>query len=126
MKKIRLAVFFMFFTAGLFANPKASIEWQTNSIDMGAISFKKPVTVEFVFKNKGLVPLVITNVESSCGCTVPEYPKQPVTSGQNGKILVTYDADTEGQFSKTITVYSNSAEGKTQLYIKGFVVRQGS
>lgn len=116
-------VFMSLLTIGIYGNPKASVEWQTTSVDMGEIDYKKPVTVEFVFNNPGMVPLVITNVESSCGCTVVEFPKQPIVSGKSGKILVTYDAETEGQFSKTITVHSNAAGEVTKLYIKGIVVR---
>lgn len=122
---IRLTVYIFLISASvqLYASPKAAVEWQTTSIDLGEVSFKKPVTAEFSFKNQGLVPLIINNVESSCGCTVADYPKQPVLSGQEAKISVTYDAETEGQFSKTITVYSNSESGVIQLYIKGIVVR---
>ena len=122
---IRLTVYIFLISASvqLYASPKAAVEWQTTSIDLGEVSFKKPVTAEFSFKNQGLVPLIINNVESSCGCTVADYPKQPVLSGQEAKISVTYDAETEGQFSKTITVYSNSEGGVIQLYIKGIVVR---
>ena len=106
------------------ASPKASIEWQITSIDFGEIVYKKPVTAEFIFKNPGLVPIVINDVKTSCGCTVADFPKQPVVSGQEGKILVTFDAETEGQFSKTITVYSNTDGSITQLFIRGIVVRQ--
>ena len=122
---IRLTVYIFLISASvqLYASPKAAVEWQTTSIDLGEVSFKKPVIAEFSFKNQGLVPLIINNVESSCGCTVADYPKQPVLSGQEAKISVTYDAETEGQFSKTITVYSNSESGVIQLYIKGIVVR---
>jgi hypothetical protein len=106
-----------------FVNPAAMIEWKETSIDMGDIPFDKPVTVEFVFKNPGMLPLIISDVKSSCGCTVPDFPKQPIISGAEGKIKVTYDAKTEGYFSKTITVYSNTDGGLTQLFIKGVVVK---
>jgi len=105
------------------SNPKASVEWIETSIDFGEVDFKKPVTAEFKFKNPGLIPLVINEVKTSCGCTVADFPKQPIVSGQEGKILVTFDAETEGQFSKTITVYSNAEGGVTQLYIQGVVIR---
>ncbi len=106
-----------------FADPKAVIEWQNSTIDFGEITFEKPVAVEFLFKNPGMVPLIITKVESSCGCTVADYPKQPIISGGEGKIVVTYDSKTEGYFSKTITVYSNTEEGLTQLHVEGVVVK---
>ncbi len=105
------------------ANPKANIEWQETSIDFGEVVYKKPVTAEFTFKNQGLIPLLINDVKSSCGCTVANFPKQPVVSGEEGKILVTFDAESEGQFSKTIMVYSNAEGGMIQLYIKGIVIK---
>ncbi len=108
----------------VLASPKASIEWQVTSIDFGEIVYKEPVTAEFIFKNPGLLPIVINDVKTSCGCTVADFPKQPITSGQEGKILVTFDAEAEGQFSKTITVYSNTDGSITQLYIRGIVVTQ--
>jgi hypothetical protein len=104
-------------------NPSAMIEWKETSINFGDIQFDKPITVEFTFKNPGMMPLIISDVRSSCGCTVADYPKQPIVSGSEGRIKVTYDAKTEGYFSKTITVYSNTDGGLTQLYIKGVVVK---
>jgi len=115
--------FLLMIMVPVWGNPKASVEWQTTSIDMGEIDYKKPVTVEFLFTNPGMVPLIITNVESSCGCTVADFPKEPIISGKSGKIKVTYDADTEGQFSKTITVHSNASAEVTKLYIRGIVVK---
>jgi hypothetical protein len=120
-----IVLFYMINQQSLFSttNPKAIIEWKETSIDMGNTPFNKSITVEFIFKNPGMVPLVISKVEPSCGCTVADFPKQPVLSGSEGQISVTFDAKTEGFFSKTISVYSNSEEGLTQLYIKGFVVK---
>lgn len=105
------------------AGPTASIEWETTSIDLGDIPIKKPVKVEFVFKNPGMIPIVISEVKPSCGCTVAEFPKQPIMSGTQGKIIVTYDAELSGFFSKTVTVYSNTEEKVTELYIKGTVIK---
>ncbi len=104
-----------------FRSPNATIEWGFTEFDFGKIERNKPVTVEFTFKNPGMLPLVILDVKSSCGCTVPEYPKQPLAPGTEGKIVVTYDAKLSGYFSKTVTVQTNTSEGITQLYIKGEV-----
>jgi hypothetical protein len=103
--------------------PTASIEWKETSIDMGEIPVKKPVQVEFSFKNPGMVPIIIREVKPSCGCTVADFPKQPILSGGEGKITVTYDAELSGYFSKTISVYSNTDEAVTELYIKGTVIK---
>lgn len=104
-----------------FSGPKATIEWDFTEHNFGSIKKGNPATVEFAFKNPGMIPLVITNVKSSCGCTVPDYPKQPIAPGAEGTITVTYDAKTSGFFTKTVTVYTNTSDGHTELFIKGEV-----
>ena len=110
-------------TMSAYSNPKAVIEWEVMSYDFGEIPINKPIQVDFSFSNPGMIPLIITDVQTSCGCTVADYPKQPVNSGTSGIISVTFDAKSPGYFSKTVTVYSNSQEGLTKLYIKGIVVK---
>ncbi len=78
---------------------------------------------EFNFKNTGNVPLVVTNVKSTCGCTVPTYPTEPVKEGKTGIIKVKYDTNRIGIFTKSITVYSNAANSPIKLVIKGEVDR---
>ena len=102
----------------------APIDWKETSVDLGKTAINNPVTVEFTFKNPGMMPLIITDVKPSCGCTVADYPKQPIGSGQEGKIKVTYDAKISGFYNKTISVYSNSEDKVTELYIKGEIVNQ--
>ncbi len=104
-----------------FSGPKAAIEWEFTEYDFGSIKKGEPATIEFKFKNPGMIPLIVTNVKSSCGCTVPDYPKQPITSNKEGEIAVTYDAKTSGHFSKTVTVFTNTSDGLTELVIKGVV-----
>ena len=104
-----------------FAGPKAAIEWSFTEHDFGNIERQKPATIEFTFKNPGMIPLVVTDVKTSCGCTVPEYPKEPIPPGGEGKIVVTYDAKASGYFNKTITVMTNTTDGVSLLYIKGEV-----
>jgi hypothetical protein len=104
-----------------FMAPKAAIEWQFTEYDFGEIAKNKPVSIDFVFKNPGLVPLIIQDVKTSCGCTVPDYPKQPIAGGKSGKITVTFDAKDSGYFSKTITVTTNTEQATNLLYIKGEV-----
>ena len=101
----------------------ASIVWKDTSIDIGEIPIKNPVKIEFSFKNPGMIPIIIREVKPSCGCTVADFPKQPILSLAEGKITVTYDAEVSGYFSKTISVYSNTEENVTELYIKGIVVK---
>ena len=92
--------------------------------DFGKIKQFGDGTYEFEFKNSGKDPLVITNVKSSCGCTVPTYPREPIKKGQNEKIHVKYDTNRIGTFNKTITVYSNAKNSPVELRIKGEVYRE--
>jgi hypothetical protein len=72
----------------------------------------------FKFKNTGKSPLLITNVKSSCGCTVPSYPKEQIMPGQSGEISVKYNMGV-GRFSKSITVFTNGNPEQIVLRIKG-------
>jgi hypothetical protein len=105
-------------TAELIKNG-ASIEFETTDHDFGTIAEGGDGTYEFIFKNTGKEPLVLSNVRSSCGCTVPEWPKEPILKGDKGKIKVSYNTRITGSFSKSITVYSNAAEAPVVLIIKG-------
>lgn len=119
-----MCVMSMVFTAARTGDaPSATIEWGMTSIDFGEIEYNKPITAEFVFKNPGMMPLMITDVKPSCGCTVADFPKEPIMSGKGGVIKVTFDAKEEGYFAKTINVYSNAQGGMTKLYIEGIVVK---
>ena len=81
------------------------------------------VTTVFQFKNDGMVPLVLSNVRASCGCTTPKWTHEPIDPGATGEITVTYNpSGRPGRFQKTITVTSNTAEATTKLYIKGEVI----
>ncbi len=69
-----------------------------------------------------MVPLIISSVRPTCGCTIADYPKEPILPGKSGKIAVTYNAAAGGAFTKAIVVTSNATEGNTSLIIKGEVV----
>ena len=89
--------------------------------DFGKIKQGVPVTHEFKFKNTGKVPLIITNVNASCGCTTPAWTREPVAPGGEGYIKATYNAAAVGAFNKTVTVTANIEAGFVQLTIKGEV-----
>lgn len=99
----------------------AAIEFETTEHDYGSIPYKGDGSYEFVFKSKGEEPLVLKNVKSSCGCTVPEWPKDPVLKGDKAKIRVVYNTRITGSFSKSISVVSNASEAPIVLVIKGKV-----
>jgi hypothetical protein len=99
----------------------AVFAWDNTTHDFGRIKQGTPVTHEFKFTNSGKTPLVITNVQASCGCTTPDWSKEPVMPGGQGFIKATYNAASPGAFSKTVTVTANIETGFVQLTIKGEV-----
>lgn len=99
----------------------AAIEFEKTEHDFGTIPYKGDGSYEFVFKSTGKSPVVLSNVRSSCGCTVPEWPKEPIKKGETGKIKVTYNTRLIGSFAKSITVYTNASEAPIVLIIKGKV-----
>ncbi len=76
---------------------------------------------EFVLTNTGTEPLILSNVRSSCGCTVPGWTREPIKAGESVPITAKYDTRRIGQFSKSISVYSNATEAPVVLRIKGKV-----
>jgi len=101
----------------------AKITFSQTTHDFGTIQEKDgDVTVEFPFSNTGDAPLLVLRAASSCGCTVPEYPKKPLRPGETGVIKVTYHAKGRpGPFQKSVYVYDNT-NGKTMLVISGNVI----
>jgi len=104
------------------AKPAASIAWKSTTMDFGKIDQGKPVSAEFEFNNPSMVPLIISSVRPTCGCTIADYPKEPIQPGKTGKIAVTYNAAASGFFQKSIVVTTNATEGNTSLVIKGEVI----
>jgi hypothetical protein len=93
--------------------------------DYGTIHEGDPGECEFKFKNIGKEPLVLSNVYSSCGCTVPDWPKDPIMPGKTSSIKVKYATSRIGGINKTITVISNAEENsKVELRIKGTVKKK--
>lgn len=88
--------------------------------DFGMIPQGKPAYYFFEIRNNGTVPLKIENVQASCGCTTPEWNKDPIAAGGTDKIKVGYNAASEGEFTKFITITYNGDQTK-QISIKGTV-----
>jgi hypothetical protein len=88
--------------------------------DFGTIPQGKPVYYYFDIANSGAVPLKLENVQASCGCTTPEWNKEPIAAGGSDKIKVGYNAAVEGPFEKFITITYNGNQTK-QIRIKGTV-----
>ena len=97
------------------------ITFETLTHDYGNIMQGDNGTCEFVFKNTGKADLLLTNCRSSCGCTVPEWPKDPIAPGKKATIKVKYNTQRIGAINKTITVESNAVTNRVVLNIKGNV-----
>jgi outer membrane lipoprotein-sorting protein len=101
----------------------AGMVFVNETIDYGTIAHNADGKREFVFTNNGNKPLIITNAQGSCGCTVPTSPKEPIAPGAKGTIGVKYATDRVGPFTKTVTITSNAAGQATKtLTIKGTVL----
>ena len=99
------------------------IEFETTTIDYGTIENGSDGERIFSFTNVGNADLIITNVQSSCGCTIPKKPEGPIAPGEKSEIIVRYDTKREGPFRKTITVTTNQAtDAIIALKIKGTVL----
>jgi hypothetical protein len=91
-----------------------------SSFQFGKIPQGRPVTHEFEVTNTGTEPLVLENVQASCGCTTPEWSREPIAPGASQKIKVGYNSASEGAFEKSITVFYNKGQMK-MITIKGEV-----
>ena len=118
---IVLCVAFLSFSA-LAQEKVAKIEFKTEVIDYGTIEKGADGVRVFEFTNTGNAPLIISNVKSTCGCTVPKKPDGPIMPGETGEIEVKYDTNRVNPIRKTITVTSNADRPTVALKIKGLVV----
>jgi len=122
MKKlIAIAIFVFVGITTAQAQKTAKIEFKSETIDYGEIMKGSDGLRVFEFTNVGDAPLVIEDVKSSCGCTVPKKPEEPIMPGKTGEIEVKYDTKRVGPIRKTVTVYSNAEEPTKALKIKGLV-----
>lgn len=102
------------------------MEFEKAEHDFGTIEQGTAQETVFVFTNSGNAPLIITNATSSCGCTVPNPPKDPIAPGEKGELLVKFNGSGQNQVTKTITVTANTAKGSELLRIKAFVNPKGA
>ncbi len=122
MKKIVLVLFVGLLGFSLQAQEKkAKIEFKTETVDYGEIAKGSNGVRVFEFTNTGDAPLIISKVSSSCGCTIPKKPEDPILPGKVGKIEVKYDTNRVGPIRKAITVISNADTPTKVLKIKGEV-----
>jgi hypothetical protein len=106
-------------------NPNAPVISFAKTVhDYGTIYQNADGTCQFEFTNTGKEPLILSRPKSSCGCTVPTWPKQPILPGKSDQIKVTYSTKRIGPINKTVTIYSNASNSPVVLRIKGKVLKQ--
>ncbi len=123
-KNIFLVLVFLMVVSTVFAQ---KIEFAKTTHDFGTLYDQGgSVKYEFIFKNTGKAPLIIFKVESSCGCTTPEWTKTPILPNSEGRLMVEFEPyDNLGNVSKTITINSNAENPSVKLFIKAKVEKGG-
>lgn len=109
------------------SDDQPAFQFESEEHDFGIIEEGTVVTHDFVFTNVGKAPLVITSAQGSCGCTVPEYPRDPVMPGKKGVIKVSFDSSNRaGRQDKTVTLIANTVPNTKILRITSEVVSKKS
>ncbi|MBP6429971.1 MAG: DUF1573 domain-containing protein [Bacteroidales bacterium] len=136
MKKLVLSLLLVFgVTFGAFAQnnksaapaskpsgTQAEITFEKLEHDYGDVQRNGNGETTFTYKNTGKAPLILSNVRSSCGCTVPSWPREPLMPGQSAGIRVKYNTGNPGPINKSVTVESNASNNRVVLRIKGTVL----
>lgn len=118
MKKLAFIGLVCLVSLGLSAQ---EFKFEKETIKYGKIAKGSNGKRVFTFTNIGDAPLVISNIQSDCGCTVPKKPEKPIMPGEKGKIEVVYNTNKAGGFSKIITIFSNAKSSRKTLKIRGYV-----
>jgi len=121
MKTFAFSLLFLF-SFCTFAQQPAKIKFDTELIDYGTVNYQGDGNRVFKFTNVGAEPLILSSVQSSCGCLVPTWSREPVKPGASAVIKVRYDTGRVGNFEKTVTVNSNADRPTVVLKIKGKVL----
>jgi hypothetical protein len=125
MKKLLILcsiVFCAVFSAAAQDNTKPAFKFNEEKHDFGKIPQGTPVSTVFEFTNVGQEPLILADVRPTCGCTIVDYTKTPVKTGDKGQIKITFNAAAAYPFNKTIVVTSNAQTPQKFLVIIGEVV----
>lgn len=123
MKRILTALYLISVVA-LAAVAQPRFTSNTEIYSFGQIEWKHPATVQYIITNTGDAPLVLTEVEPDCACTVAQWTQTPIAPGEKGTVNVTFDAKALGHFRKSVTIYSNAHPNVAYLHFSGEVVRE--
>jgi len=121
MKKL-ITLFALLVGFAFISNAQGALKFKQEKHDFGTIAEGTIATYSFVFTNTGKTPVVISNVKPSCGCTTPDWTREPVMPGKTGKVTASYNsAGRPGIFNKTVTVMNNGEASQIVLGIQGTV-----
>lgn len=102
--------------------PATTVNFSETEFDFGTVEMGEKVEHIYKFTNTGKEPLTISNAKGSCGCTVPQWPKEPIAPGEEGEILVVFDTKNKpNKQTKTVTITANTEPAQSFLKITGFV-----
>ncbi len=105
------------------ADNLTTVQWLDSVQNFGKVVDGEKVIITFHFKNTGTKPLIISNVQASCGCTVPSKPEEPIAPGAEGKITAEFNSEGRvGKATKNLTVQANIKEGIANLMFEGDVL----
>lgn len=105
------------------AGPTTSVSFAESTFDFGKVDAGEKVTHTYSFENTGSEPLIISNAKGSCGCTVPDWPKEPIPVGGSGEITVVFDSkNKKGPKNQKVTITANTDPPQTFIYMKGEVI----
>ncbi len=105
------------------SNEIAEITFENDRWKFGQIQQDETVEHMFKFTNTGTNPLIISNASGSCGCTIPNWPKEPIAAGESGEISVKFSAGTrQGKQSKVVKILANTQPNETLLYVEGEIL----
>ena len=101
------------------AAQKPTMDFADTVHDFSTVHENERVTCEFTFTNNGKTPLIINSATGSCGCTVPDYPRDPIAPGQSGTMKVTFNsAGKSGHQEKSVEIHTNTVRSVHMLFIK--------
>lgn len=103
------------------ADRQTQIMISTTDINLGKLKYNKPIQTEIRIENSGANPLLIFNVKSSCGCTIPQWTKEPIKPNEFGIVNITYDSKLPGKFNKSIIIFYNGCNSPDTISIHGEV-----
>ncbi len=110
-------------TAEVPSGPTTTMAFEETEFDFGTITEGEKVSHTYTFKNTGSEPLILSNAKGSCGCTVPQWPREPIAPGESADVTVEFNsANKRGKKNQKVTITANTNPPQTFIYLKGEVL----